>query len=57
MGTLVRVSRRHNDATATCRVDDRGPTLETGRLVDLSLDTFAKLAASEAGLIDVMIEW
>ena len=57
MGTLVKVTRNHNGASATCKVDDRGPTLETGRLIDLSLDTFEKLAASEAGLIDVMIEW
>ena len=57
MGTLVTVTRIHNGATATCKVDDRGPSLETGRLIDLSLDTFEKLAASEAGLIDVMIEW
>ena len=57
MGTLVKVTRNHNGATATCKVDDRGPTLETGRLIDLSLDTFEKLAPSEVGLIDVMIEW
>jgi rare lipoprotein A len=57
MGTIVKVTRHHNGATTTCRVDDRGPTLETGRLIDLSLDTFEKLAAREAGLIDVTIEW
>lgn len=57
MGTMIKVTRIHNGATATCKVDDRGPTLETGRLIDLSLDTFEKLAAREAGLIDVRIEW
>ncbi|MGI8807932.1 MAG: septal ring lytic transglycosylase RlpA family protein [Acidimicrobiales bacterium] len=57
LGTIVTVTRNHNGASATCRVNDRGPTLETGRLIDLSLDTFEKLAASEAGLIDVRIEW
>ena len=57
MGTVVKVTRNHNGASATCKVDDRGPTVETGRLIDLSLDTFEKLAASEAGLIDVRIEW
>jgi rare lipoprotein A (peptidoglycan hydrolase) len=51
------VTRIHNGASASCKVDDRGPTLETGRLIDLSLDTFEKLAAREAGLIDVRIEW
>lgn len=57
MGTEIKVTRLHNGATATCKVDDRGPTVETGRLIDLSLDTFEKLAAREAGLIDVRIEW
>jgi rare lipoprotein A len=57
MGTMVKVTRIHNGAVASCKVNDRGPTLETGRLIDLSLDTFEKLAASEAGLIDVRIEW
>jgi rare lipoprotein A (peptidoglycan hydrolase) len=57
MGTVIKVTRIANGATASCKVDDRGPTLETGRLIDLSLDTFEKLAAREAGLIDVRIEW
>ena len=57
MGTMIKVTRNHNGATATCKVNDRGPTAETGRLIDLSLDTFEKLAAKEAGLIDVRIEW
>ena len=57
MGTIVKVTRIHNGAVASCKVADRGPTLETGRLIDLSDDTFEKLAAKEAGLIDVRIEW
>ena len=57
MGTMIKVTRIHNGATATCKVSDRGPTVATGRLIDLSLDTFEKLAAKEAGLIDVRIEW
>lgn len=57
LGTIVKVTRIHNGASASCKVNDRGPTVETGRLIDLSLDTFEKLAASEAGLIDVKIEW
>jgi rare lipoprotein A len=57
MGTMIKVTRIHNGASASCKVDDRGPTLETGRLIDLSLDTFEKLAARDAGLIDVRIEW
>jgi rare lipoprotein A (peptidoglycan hydrolase) len=57
MGTLLKVTRARNGASTTCKVNDRGPTLDTGRLVDLSMDTFEKLAAREAGLIDVKIEW
>lgn len=57
MGTIVKVTRLHNGATTTCTVDDRGPTAETGRLIDLSLDTFEKLAPRGVGLIDVKIEW
>ena len=56
-GTLIKVTRIHNGASASCKVDDRGPMLATGRLIDLSLDPFEKLAAREAGLIDVRIEW
>jgi rare lipoprotein A len=56
-GTTVKVTRVRTGATAFCKVDDRGPTVETGRLIDLSMDTFEKLAAAEAGLIDVNIEW
>ena len=57
MGTSVKVTRVANGASATCKVDDRGPTKETGRLIDLSLDTFEKLASRDTGLIDVTIEW
>jgi len=56
-GTMVKVTRPATGAVAICRVDDRGPTVATGRLIDLSMDTFAKLAAPSTGLIDVDIEW
>jgi rare lipoprotein A len=57
MGTLVKVVRVSTGASATCKVDDRGPTVATGRLIDLSLDTFEKLAHRDTGLIDVTIHW
>ena len=56
-GTMVKVTRPRNGAVAFCKVNDRGPTIATGRLIDLSMDTFEKLAPAEAGLIDVTIEW
>jgi rare lipoprotein A (peptidoglycan hydrolase) len=54
---MIKVTRPKTGAVAFCKVNDRGPTVATGRLIDLSMDTFAKLASPEAGLIDVTIEW
>jgi hypothetical protein len=56
-GTTVKVTRPRTGAVAYCKVNDRGPTLATGRLIDLSMDTFSRLALPSAGLIDVTIEW
>ncbi|MEA2827993.1 MAG: hypothetical protein QOG43_2432 [Actinomycetota bacterium] len=56
-GTVVKVTRPRTGAVAFCKVNDRGPTIATGRIIDLSMDTFAKLASTDAGLIDVTIEW
>jgi len=56
-GAVVRVIRLQNGAVATCTVADRGPTSETGRLIDLSVGTFEELALTDTGLIDVRIEW
>ena len=55
-GTVVRVTRLQNGAVTTCIVNDWGPA-DTSRIIDLSMDTFEKLASAEAGLIDVLIEW
>jgi rare lipoprotein A (peptidoglycan hydrolase) len=54
---VVRIVRISTGASATCRVNDRGPTLATKRVIDLSPDTFEKLASKDAGVIDVRIEW
>jgi rare lipoprotein A (peptidoglycan hydrolase) len=54
---MVKVTRIENGAAATCRVNDRGPAAGTGRLIDLSLDTFQKLASKDTGLVRVNIEW
>jgi rare lipoprotein A len=56
-GTMVKVTRVSTGAVASCRVDDWGPTVATGRIIDLSMDTFAALAPTSAGLLDVTIEW
>jgi rare lipoprotein A len=57
LGTIVTVTRTATGASTTCRVSDRGPSLATNRVIDLSLDTFAKLASPDAGVIEVRIEW
>lgn len=57
LGTVVKVTRTSTGVSTTCRVADRGPTLATNRIIDLSLGTFEKLASPDAGVIDVRIEW
>jgi len=57
LGTMVKVTRTASGVSTTCRVADRGPTLATNRVIDLSLDTFEKLASSDAGVIEVRLEW
>ena len=55
-GTLVKVTHLYNGTSTTCRVDDRGPFI-TGRVIDLSYDTFEKLAHPGSGVINVVLEW
>jgi len=55
-GTKVRVTNTANGSSAICTIADYGPT-DTSRIIDLSYDTFSKLAAPAAGLVDVHIEW
>jgi rare lipoprotein A (peptidoglycan hydrolase) len=57
LGTVVKVIRISTGVSTSCRVNDRGPTLATKRVIDLSQDTFEKLASKDAGVIDVRIEW
>lgn len=55
-GTVLKVTRVRTGQSVTCVVSDWGPE-DSGRVIDLSDDTFLKLAALEAGLIDVIVEW
>jgi hypothetical protein len=57
LGTIVKVTRTATGVSTTCKVNDRGPTLATNRVIDLSLDVFEKLASPDAGVIQVRIEW
>lgn len=55
-GTTVTVTRLSTGASTTCYIDQGGPS-DTTRIIDLSMDTFEKLAAPGVGLIEVRIEW
>lgn len=55
-GTMVQVTNVANAKTATCKVADRGPYVD-GRIIDLALVDFERLAGSHVGVIDVIIRW
>lgn len=55
-GTVVTVIRVDTGAKTTCRVNDRGPVAPE-RVIDLSYDTFARLAHPDSGVIDVVLQW
>lgn len=56
MGTSVRVTNLSNGRSVTVTIDDRGPFVE-GRIIDLSDDAFAEIAALSEGTTRVRIEW
>jgi rare lipoprotein A (peptidoglycan hydrolase) len=56
LGTIVTVTNLANGKQTTCRVGDRGPFVD-GRVIDLSRERFAELAALSEGVIRVRIEW
>jgi rare lipoprotein A (peptidoglycan hydrolase) len=55
-GTLVRVVNTANAKEVTCRVADRGPFL-SGRIIDLDLQSFQRIASRSEGVVDVRISW
>ena len=55
-GTIVTVTNQSSGASTTCRVADRGPYV-AGRIIDLSRDTFARIASTSSGVIEVRITW
>lgn len=56
IGTIITVTRISTGARTTCYVDQWGPEAPY-RVIDLSMDTFEKLAPAEVGVINVVIEW
>jgi hypothetical protein len=56
MGTEVTVTDRRTGRQVTVVINGRGP-LAAGRVIDLSLDAFAAIAAPGDGLGDVCLSW
>ncbi len=54
-GTNVQVEYRGK--VVTCRVNDRGPAIWTGRLLDLSLGSAKVLDIIDAGVVVATMEW
>jgi uncharacterized protein YabE (DUF348 family) len=55
-GTQVKVTNTANGRSVVVVINDRGPYV-AGRIIDLSDDAFAQLAALGAGTINVRIAW
>lgn len=55
LGSKVRVTNIKNGKSVVVTVNDRGPYVK-GRVIDLSLGAFVKIASTKAGVIDVKLE-
>jgi len=55
-GTILSVRATESGKIITCRVNDYGPELGTGRAIDLSSHAFKQLADLKIGLINVTIK-
>jgi rare lipoprotein A len=55
-GTIVTVINVANGKRTTCKVADRGPYVD-GWIIDLAKSTFAEIAPTSSGVINVRIEW
>ncbi|HBW98858.1 MAG TPA: septal ring lytic transglycosylase RlpA family lipoprotein, partial [Pseudoalteromonas sp.] len=53
-GTKVKVTNLANNKSVIVRINDRGPYVK-GRVIDLSLGMFKKIADPKVGVIDVSI--
>jgi uncharacterized protein YabE (DUF348 family) len=55
-GTVVTVTNTENGRSTTCVVADSGP-YAAGRIIDLSPDTFDKIASRSQGVVPVTLTW
>ncbi|HXV28433.1 MAG TPA: septal ring lytic transglycosylase RlpA family protein, partial [bacterium] len=51
--TVVKVTNLSNGKSITCRINDRGPSKRLNRLIDLTKETFGRIANLKLGLIQV----
>ncbi len=56
IGTVVTVTNVATGASVRCKVTNRGP-YAGGRIIDLSDESFARIAPLSQGLADVRVEW
>jgi rare lipoprotein A len=54
--TLLKVTNLKNNKFVIVRVNDRGPNKRLGRVIDLTVGAFKKIAVVDKGLITVKIE-
>ncbi len=54
-GSYVKVTNRANGKSVIVRINDRGPFVP-GRIIDLDVTAFKKIASKGAGVIDVIME-
>ena len=55
-GTVVRITNLNTGAVASCTIRDRGP-FGAGRILDMSKDTFGRIAPLSQGVVPVRIDW
>lgn len=55
-GTVVRIVNLSTGASTSCTIRDRGP-FGAGRIIDMSKDTFGRIAPLSQGVVPVRIEW
>ena len=55
-GTVVRITNLNTGAVTSCTIRDRGP-FGPGRILDMSKDTFGRIAPLSQGVVPVRIDW
>jgi rare lipoprotein A len=55
-GTMLKVTNLDNGKEVVCRVNDYGPELSTGRILDLSSYSFSQISELKLGLVNIKID-